>query len=236
MQGRLVSAAAVACVLLAVSPVSAAPTLTYDLAVLSGAPGSTVLIGATLSLAPTDTPISTDQYGGGLSIDQQQPLAFLISPAGLPPDYYFFQNTSWTAPSQDPLTDLNVPAGGSVHLDLGSIVLGTALPLGDYTTDIGIYSSSDCPDLPPGESGVVICDIIYPYVSPPDFADAGLLTIVVTEVPEPAAVLLLAGCGNKAVYRAFPARFARRRGFWRGPVDRICSHLVRSEARPRQRG
>ena len=48
-------------------------------------------------------------------------------------------------------------------------------------------------------------------------------------------VFALAGCGNKAVYRAFPARFARRRGFWRGPVDRICSHLVPDpEARPRQ--
>jgi hypothetical protein len=77
MQGRFTSAAAVACGLLAVSPVSAAPTLTYDSAVLSGAPGNTVLIGATLSLAPTDTPISTDQYGGGLSVS-----GALTAPAG----------------------------------------------------------------------------------------------------------------------------------------------------------
>jgi hypothetical protein len=126
-----------------------------------------------------------------LSIGQQETFAFLISPAGPPPDYYFSQDTSWTPPAPDPLADLSVPAGGSVHLDLGSIVLGTALPLGDYTTDIGVYYSSECPDLPPGEGGVIICLIEDPYLSPPNFADAGLLTIAVTEVPEPATVLLL---------------------------------------------
>ena len=173
MQGRVIRVAAVVYVVLKAAGVSAAPTLTYDSPILAATPGSTVLIGATLSLAPTDNPIHT---GSALSLGQPEDInAFFVGT----PAYYFAQNSSWTPPAEDPLADLNVPAGSSVHLDLGSIVLGTALPTGDYTTDIGIYYA---------------CTTGFCLASPfftPSFADAGLLTIDVTEAPEPATLLLL---------------------------------------------
>ena len=173
MQGRGIRAAAVVYVALKAAGVSAAPTLTYNSPIVAATPGSTVLIGAILSLAPTDNPIHT---GSGLSLGQREDInAFFVGT----PAYYFAQNSSWTPPAEDPLADLNVPAGSSVHLDFGSIVLGTALPPGDYTTDIGIYYA---------------CTTDFCLASPfftPSFADAGLLTIDVTEAPEPATLLLL---------------------------------------------
>ena len=133
MQGRVIRAAAVVYVVLKAAGVSAAPTLTYDSPILAAIPGSTVFIGATLSLAPTDNPIHA---GSALFLGQPEDInADLFGT----PAYYFARNSSWTPPAEDPLADLNVPAGSSVHLDLGSIALGTALPPGDYTTDIGIY-------------------------------------------------------------------------------------------------
>jgi hypothetical protein len=72
-----------------------------------------------------------------------------------------------------------VQPGNSVHLDLGGIILGTALPPGNYTTDVGVYSA---------------CVATFCLVStgvPPDFADAGVLTITVTDVSEPATTFLL---------------------------------------------
>ena len=172
MQGRVIRAAAVVYVVLKAAGVSAAPTLTYDLPILAAIPGSTVFIGATLSLAPTDNPIHA---GSALFLGQPEDInADLFGT----PAYYFARNSSWTPPAEDPLADLNVPAGSSVHLDLGSIALGTALPPGDYTTDIGIY-----------ESCTIFC-LVFPF-SPPNFADAGLLAIDVTEAPEPATLLLL---------------------------------------------
>ena len=78
MQGRVIRAAAVVYVVLKAAGVSAAPTLTYNSPILAATPGSTVLIGATLSLAPTDDPIHT---GFELSLGQPEDInAFSSAP------------------------------------------------------------------------------------------------------------------------------------------------------------
>ena len=93
--------------------------------------------------------------------------------------FLFCRGRELDPPAQDPLGNLDVAPGGSVYLDLGNIVLSPALPPGTYTTDIGVYSAC-VTDFCLGE----------PFALP-SFADAGLLTITVDPVPEPATLFLL---------------------------------------------
>lgn len=166
----------------------AASTLTYDHPVLNGIPGNTLPVGGTLT---SDGPIITDENGAnvihlpdgssfvGYQLLLGQPLdidSFLFGS----PAYFFALNTTWTPPTENPLANLDIPSGDPVHLDLGSIILGSALPSGTYTTDIGVYSACV----------FSICDG-NPFELP-NFADAGLLTINVAGVPEPPSLLLMA--------------------------------------------
>lgn len=152
--------------------------------------GSTVNLGATLSLALTDSPIITDQNGantvtlpdGWTFVDYQ-----LVVGQALDIDAYFFgtpanaffNNSTWVAPIDNPVANLDLQPGNSIHLDLGSIILGPGLPPGTYTTDIGVYSAC------------VASFCLYNPFEFPNFADAGPLTINVVGVPEPATMLLL---------------------------------------------
>ena len=187
---RIILALAAAALCLGTARVRANPTLVYDSASLSVMAGSTLQIGATLTLGPTDPAIVTNAYGetivqlpGGTSFVGSQ---LLVGQALDPNSYiygtpasYFAADASWIPPAQDPLGNLDVAPGGSVYLDLGNIVLSPALPPGTYTTDIGVYSAC-VTDFCLGE----------PFALP-SFADAGLLTITVDPVPEPATLFLL---------------------------------------------
>ncbi|HTU52727.1 MAG TPA: PEP-CTERM sorting domain-containing protein [Acetobacteraceae bacterium] len=190
MRIRIILALAAAALCLGTTRVRANPTLVYDSASLLAVAGSTLQIGATLTLGPTDPAIVTNSYGetvvqlpGGTSFVGSQ---LLVGQALDPNSYiygtqasYFAQDASWIPPAQDPVGNLDVAPGGSVRLDLGSIVLGPALPAGTYTTDIGVYS------------GCVTNICLDDPFALPNFADAGLLTITVDPVPEPATLLLL---------------------------------------------
>jgi hypothetical protein len=131
-------------------------------------------IGATLTLAQTDFPFVTGPNDLNIRIGQAtENNAFLFgSPAN-----FFFNNSKWVPPSQDQLSNLDVPPGGSAHLDLGSVVLSAGLPNGTYTTDIGVFVACQA----------TFCS--WSLFSPPTI-DAGLLTITVA-APEPAAIFLV---------------------------------------------
>jgi hypothetical protein len=157
-----------------------ATTLTYDTPSLQITAGQSITVGATLTLDPGDVALVTDGFGFPIVVYQQQ---FLDGMFFGTPDYFFEQNTNFTAAS-DPLANLNVQPGGSVDLVLGTIATLASLPTGSYATDIGIND---------------IC-IGTCFVSPffaPSYADAGLLAITVTQavdsVPEPATLPLLLG-------------------------------------------
>ncbi|HTW26509.1 MAG TPA: hypothetical protein VME92_05240 [Acetobacteraceae bacterium] len=163
----------------AVTPAAALPSLTYDAPVITAAAGSTVALGATLGIPVGDPGLTTDAFGSdGATLVLGQPLDIEGTFFGTPA-YLFRQDTQWQAPAQNPLANLSVPSGGSVHLDLGQLVIGADLPAGDYTTDIGVYVQCQ-----------LTC-VANPFM-PPNFADAGLLTIRVTAVPEPSPLVPLA--------------------------------------------
>ncbi|HEY0524290.1 MAG TPA: PEP-CTERM sorting domain-containing protein [Stellaceae bacterium] len=111
---------------------------------------------------------------GALYVDQQDFMGF--HEAGTPANAYF-EHTQFVAANS--LANLSVPPGSSIHVYLGQIVADAMLPVGSYTTDIGIYQ----------QCGSGLCMVLSDM--PPSFVDAGPLTIEVA-VPEPAAALLLA--------------------------------------------
>lgn len=157
-----------------------ATTLTYDTPSLQITAGQSITVGATLTLDPGDVALVTDGFGFPIVVYQQN---FLDGMFFGTPDYFFEQNTNFTA-ALDTLANLNVQAGDSVHLVLGTIATLGSLPVGIYTTDIGIN------DICTGTC------FVSPFF-PPSYADAGPLTITVAQapdpVPEPATLPLLLG-------------------------------------------
>jgi hypothetical protein len=98
-------------------------------------------VGATLTLDADDIPLATDDYGNqyddsvfppfmlqALEVWQQQPILFFGSP-----NSYFHSDPQFTVASPNPVADLTVPAGGSVHLVLGTITTLPVLPAVTYT-------------------------------------------------------------------------------------------------------
>lgn len=167
-----------------------AATLTYDTPTVTVTVGQSVDVGVTLTL-DAGVGLSTDATGSasfstidGLgnpqtgtitySVYQQSFLGFFGTPAG-----YFSSDTSFMAAVPNPLANLTLLPGGSVHLVPGTITTLAGLPIGTYTTDIGIVESC------------ISGSCFFLVFAPPNYADAGTLTLNV--MPEPLTLALLPG-------------------------------------------
>jgi hypothetical protein len=181
-------------------------SLAYDNPVLNVAPGGSVEIGATLTVeAGSGLTLNTDangMWGAIVGLFPMQGAAINIAvcstSAICKAEFPFQMNSIFTPTSPNPLGNLFVPEGQSVHLDLGTIAIDTTMAPGTYTTDIGIGESFDFE----GGGGICSCSQMVSAYAPPDI-DAGPLTIVVgnddpvtfsaaDRIPEPPATGLLA--------------------------------------------
>jgi hypothetical protein len=185
----------------------AALILTYDSPTLQLAPGQSVQIGATLANTGDSFVLTTDSSGvqtdaegftSTFTVGVQDQFFFIVE--GGPPTPYLAQHSQFVVGVPYPMADLNIAAGSFSHLILGTLTINTTSPAGLYTgpygIDVGIYEAVSLPC-----SGV--CFTNSDPFAPPTI-DAGILSVNVTAIPEPATLsllgLALAGIG-----------FARRR-------------------------
>jgi hypothetical protein len=194
---------------LASAPALAVPglTLTYDSPTVTVAPGGSVDIGATLTVSNAFGPLNTDASGS--FSDPSSTTTLSVAASDL---VTCVQNCTSVAmafglpfvSTPNPLANLHVAAGSSVHIDLGTLTLslfGEPLPGGVYQTDVGIDETVNV------DMGDMICGcftMVTPFAAPD--IDAGPLTIdignpIVTNfalgpdavtVPEPAGLGIFA--------------------------------------------
>jgi hypothetical protein len=165
-------------------PTTASIVLIYDSTNLQLSPGGSVQIGATLT---TSVEIHTDEDGtwGSLPlfVGQYLPVDAMFSGSAASLLHEF---TTFVVTSPNPLANLDMPSASSVHLKLGTLFADPLLPVGLYTTNIGIYSPECFLPLPfPGGTGE--CNVTPNEL--PNFANAGDLTLRVSAIPEPSSVV-----------------------------------------------
>lgn len=161
-------------------------SLTYDNPVIQITPGQSFLVTATLSVSPSASgPFVTNAaaeptagppvtYIGGLGFYQEQ---YIISfPES--PGFLFEHDSTFSPSSSTSLANLDVPAGSSIDLVLGSIQTDSTLPLGTYITDIGINQAC------------AVNNCLVNEFAAPNYLDPGNLTIDV--VPEPSTLSIFA--------------------------------------------
>ncbi len=101
------------------------------------------------------------------------------SPFSCQPLYPLRTYGTFTVATPNPVANLNLNAGSSVDLLLGTLALSPAIPYGTYTTDIGLFESTTVLNYGPG---ICACfTMAFPYAAP-DIG--GTLTINVIGDPE----------------------------------------------------
>jgi hypothetical protein len=178
------------------APALAMPLLTYDDPVIEITPGQSVLITAKLSVSSSDGAFITNAsaqpfngppspFIGSLYFYQPEPSPTIVFPPPTPPAIDFGAYSSVSFLPSSSLANLDVAPGSTIDLVLGLLETDDTLPLGTYTTDIGI------------SQGCVDTCFANPF-APPNYFDPGNLTIDVVAVPEP-ATLSIFGAGLVAL-------------------------------------
>jgi len=182
--------------------------LSYDSPTLQLAPGQSVDIGATLANMNGPFALTTDSSGvqtiaegftSRFTVRVQEQL--FISAEGAPPNPYLAQHSQFVVSQPNPMAELDIAAGSSRHLILGTLTIDPTAPAGLYTgpygIDVGIYEASSFPC-----SGV--CVINVELFAPPTI-DAGILAVNVTAAAHEPGILALFGIAAVGI------RFVKRR-------------------------
>jgi hypothetical protein len=185
---------AVGLIALWTSAAHAALILTYDAPTLQLAPGQSIQIGATLASTSDSSVLTTDSSGvqtvaedftSTFTVGVQGQPFFILQGGPLTP--YLAQHSHFVVSVPNPMADLNIAAGSFNHLILGTLTIDPTAPAGLYTgpygIDVGIYEALSFPC--PG-----VCFTNLDLFAPPTI-DAGILSVNVTGVPEPASLALL---------------------------------------------
>jgi hypothetical protein len=167
--------------------------LAYDSPTLQLASGQSIQIGATLTNTSSSGVFTTDGNGiqtiaplfeSTFTVGEQYTLLVIIVGQ---PDPSLAHYSQFVVNVPNPMANLNIVAGSSSHLILGTLTIDPTTPAGLFTglygIDIGIYEAQSFPC-----TGV--CTVNGDPFAPPTI-DAGTLSVNVTSVPEPSTFALI---------------------------------------------
>jgi len=181
--------------------------LAYDSPVLEMHPGQSIQLGATLTNTSGSGPLVTTNdatMSDGFSttsyyVADQFQLHFIVIGESNPP--YLSDYSDFSPALPNPMANLNLADGASIHLNLGTLALDPTIPeglyTGEYGINVGVYANVSF--LCPG-----VCNTLADVFAPPT-VNAGILSVNVSPVPVPASMwLLVSALGGlaKLGYRA----------------------------------
>jgi len=167
--------------------------LAYDSPTLQLAPGQSIPIGVSLTNTSDSGVFITDSNGvqtiaplleSTFTVAEQNQLSVIIVGQ---PNPYLSNYSQFVVNVPNPMANLNIAAGSSSHLILGTLTIDPNTPtgffMGPYGIDVGIYEALSFPC-----SG--FCTTLGDPFAPPTI-DAGILSVNVTAVPEPSTLTLV---------------------------------------------